>query len=816
MRKTKLVFITLLLFSTFIAEASHVTVQRARIEASKILGNIEVTEPKGRSINAKADDNGYYLFNSTDGGFAVIASDDRLPVVLAYSTEGTLEYGNMSPSTKAILDSYVEVVSNLSPGTPTHSSWLNAATTGGQIIIPTANWGQGYPYNLECPLYNGERCLTGCSATALAIVMKHHGFPVKGHGEVQYGWNGTTLSYDFSRIIDWDNMLDEYTANASDKQLKAVSQLMFACGVMLNADYNSGITGANYATLVRDMYSYFSYDKDLIESPLSEMSDGQCIALIRNEIDSNRPLLVSGENNNGIGHAFVIDGIDSENRLHINWGWDGFNNGFFTFFGEGVNPDAIYGNNAVLYSNIKPGDEFSPGNFMLRGDIQAGGGCGLAANVENIVAGEPFKISIETVWNYGPRVETPHYVVALCDANGNIKERIFEGDAYHAAETNGVAFSDQMQVEVKGNIVHDDCIMLFVSEGVDRPLTRVLGEGGTPDRIPVRGNILIKSPVVWDVDAGVTLAEQPNCAIFGFTDYVDFCFAEDRTVNHIWINGTYQWGPKELAGFKDYHVPVSGNRYGNPVEVKIRSYSENDLRHEPVTVTLDANTHLRDVKLGCAAEFITDLKLSGVVTPEDFEMIRTEMFNLRNLDMSDAQFKTPGCIDGTIPPYALHFTVALDRIVLPENTTDILNDAFRASGITSIVLPEKVSYIGLNVFNGCRYLENVTVKTYNPLPISWCVFWGTPRETTGVLTVPTGYAERYRVADEWNLFSQIAEQDMYLDIESIESDIQADGIVKIFNLSGRLVYMGRERLSYPLPHGVYIKLKAGVVNKMIL
>lgn len=77
-------------------------------------------------------------------------------------------------------------------------------------VLETALWDQSDPYNRLCPEVNGALSLTGCTATALAIVMRYHKWPVRGTGTLP-GY--TTVSYGawvdevkLGHAYDWDNM----------------------------------------------------------------------------------------------------------------------------------------------------------------------------------------------------------------------------------------------------------------------------------------------------------------------------------------------------------------------------------------------------------------------------------------------------------------------------------------------------------------------------------------------------------------------------------------------------------------------------------
>ena len=53
---------------------------------------------------------------------------------------------------------------------------------------------------------------------------------------------------------------------------------------------------------------------------------------IQKELQSGRPLFVSGTSPSGYGHAFIIDGYRFDGTTpyyHVNWGWDGYQNAYF-------------------------------------------------------------------------------------------------------------------------------------------------------------------------------------------------------------------------------------------------------------------------------------------------------------------------------------------------------------------------------------------------------------------------------------------------------------------------------------------------------
>jgi len=77
-----------------------------------------------------------------------------------------------------------------------------------------------------------------------------------------------------------------------------------------------------------------------------------------------------------------------------------------------------------------------------------------------------------------------------------------------------------------------------------------------------------------------------------------------------------------------------------------------------------------------------------------------------------------------IEPNAFYACQSLTTFMVPDSVTTIGSDAFRGSGLTSITIPEKVSYIGNAAFAYCKRLASVdipaNVKTIEPFTFLQC------------------------------------------------------------------------------------------------
>lgn len=149
--------------------------------------------------------NSYYVFNNDAGGFVIIAGDDAVAPVLGYTSTGAFDANNLPEGLKDLLKSYEQQIAALGKNYKANATSTRAKFTG-EKLLNTAKWNQGAPFNKHTP----NNYVTGCVATAGAIVMKHHGYPAKGVGSHSYNWNGKNLTASFEHDYDWDNMPTKY------------------------------------------------------------------------------------------------------------------------------------------------------------------------------------------------------------------------------------------------------------------------------------------------------------------------------------------------------------------------------------------------------------------------------------------------------------------------------------------------------------------------------------------------------------------------------------------------------------------------------
>jgi hypothetical protein len=330
----------------------------------------------------------FYVFDMNPvRGFVIVAADDRVIPILGYSTESNFntDFSHIGLNhwvNKTATKIHLAVQNNVAADARIQGLWSayrqginpNVSRSGGVGPLCATTWDQEanspppYLYNLYCP-YNStdqQRALTGCVATAMAQVMKRWNYPAQGTDSFSYvdevanGYSNNygTQSSDFAaHTYQWSNMPVILTGTETAYDDTAVGLLMYDCAVSVGMDFgddNENGSGAN-ALLANEipfgdsncsqvaLPKYFGYDIDSIRGVFQDsFSSSAWVALIENEFNLGRPVIYEGNDPTQGGHAWVCDGYDAQNYLHMNWGWSGAGNGFFAWDSLTTNVGGIF------------------------------------------------------------------------------------------------------------------------------------------------------------------------------------------------------------------------------------------------------------------------------------------------------------------------------------------------------------------------------------------------------------------------------------------------------------------------------------------
>lgn len=371
----------------------------------------------------------YAFDNESAGGYVIVAGEDAASPVLGFSLSESFPEQDMPEQMRDLLEYYGNVLRMAREQrweTATASTPFDASQT---VRLQTAWWSQGDPYNRYCPVINGERCVTGCVATAIGIIMNYHRWPERGSGDLpsySYDYNGvsnTVEGHSLGHTYDWEAMNKE--EGRDDDQ---IARLLYDVGVMAQMCYTPSASGAGTSS-VKKLADYFAYDKDIRVVYRVHSTDAQWEQVIREEIDARRPVLFSGYLPTA-GHAMVIDGY-SGRYFGINFGWgggsgsrEGYSNPnkeghwFLLTPIEGHEQDLVYYNESqTIYYNIKP-DEGGESDWFSAAYVA--GNLGLPYDFS---VGKEFPLYLTIRINDDRNVQCEY---DLFDQAGNFKERISE------------------------------------------------------------------------------------------------------------------------------------------------------------------------------------------------------------------------------------------------------------------------------------------------------------------------------------------------------------------------------------------------------
>ena len=369
--------------------------------------------------------NSYYVFNNDAGGFVIIAGDDAVAPVLGYTSTGAFDANNLPEGLKDLLKSYEQQIAALGKNYKANTTSTRAEFTG-EKLLNTAKWNQGAPFNKYTP----NNYVTGCVATAGAIVMKHHGYPAKGVGSHSYTWNGQNLTASFEHDYDWANMPVRYTGD-NDAAFDGVARLMSDLGIAVNMQYANGGSASALEDLVTALKKYFGYSKYARHLKIEDLGAEAWNGRLRAEIDANRPVLYAASDANVGGHSFVIDGYKDES-FSVNWGWGGYCDGFYRV--GALNPEVDgtpqgdqYNSSQAAVFALQPSDGkevLSNLRFIkVDGYLET-----MNMNVTDVKAGKNLTLYLLPLQSYGENSYTGKIAIALKNAKGEIREVFAEKD----------------------------------------------------------------------------------------------------------------------------------------------------------------------------------------------------------------------------------------------------------------------------------------------------------------------------------------------------------------------------------------------------
>lgn len=436
--------------------------------------------------------NGLYIFNAANGeGWVIVSAEDSAMPILGYSDKGSFRTDNQPANLRAWIGGYSRELQKASQQRIAQSSEVKALwkTAGYRTksaegkYLETPAYDQESPYNLKCPNVKESgrtyQALTGCVATAMAEVIRYHEWPEKGSGTIggysytsDYGQTVNIPSFSIdSHGYNYTLMPFSYSGSETTAQNDAISQLMYDCGVMVEAAYNYGSgTGAYSENIVSALSEHMGYSASAQHIYRQAYTDAEWTKLVQKEINEGRPIIYSGVDSEGGGHQFVCDGYDTRDYVHINWGWSGASNGYFTLNLK-IPGQYTFSEDQTMIVGLEPdksGNTKAEANLIFEYYDDKHLGMSIASGS---VLSKSFSINAGYILNTAYSLFGSDYVstatyngavkAALLDYEGNLKEYISAEDKINGIQGAEMFLIEKLECTISGDVSFSDRVVLM-------------------------------------------------------------------------------------------------------------------------------------------------------------------------------------------------------------------------------------------------------------------------------------------------------------------------------------------------------------------
>ena len=787
-------------------QAKRITQWQAQQQAYSFWGKQmpQKAKAKSRTATTASPSDAYYVFNNDAGGFVIIAGDDAVTPVLGYTSTGSFDAENLPDGLKDLLKSYERQIAALGDNYVANQTATRAAFTG-EKLLKTAEWNQMAPFNKYTP----NNYVTGCVATAGAIVMKHHGYPAKGTGSHSYTWNGQTLTANFGHTYDWASMPVKYDGT-NDADFDGVARLMADLGVAVEMQYDKDGSGAYIGNLVTALQKYYGYSKLSHLMAIEDVGAEAWNVKLRAEIDANRPVLYAASDPSGSGHAFVIDGYKDES-FSVNWGWGGSCDGFYQI--GALNPESAgkptgdkynVGQSAVFGMQPSDGTEKVSGMGFLTnvGELQM-----LNMNITDVKKGQNGVIFSAPIGNTGDQPYTGEAAVALMNAKGEMREIVSSSSQTFNNLSRGsyypsLSFSFVSTVDAEPG----DYLAIVAKEKGSSEYIELYDQNFERLRLPATGYVPRTFEVRTKMGEGATFQQAEtryNPArnfyngkpVIGSKYYHYLTVDEGISQYFVELNGKLmddvKLGTAKPNSFRGIE-PVY-----DLVVTTYRNYQEKEL-----VINLEKAGQLKQTLAKENPDYLVyrNIKVNGEIDKRDFDELASHYF--KSIDLSGAKVVAYESYKADmVPDYAFEGNATLEHFKMPAGVKELGSNAFMLTKLKEIDLPETIEEFGRNTFNACFELKDVYMRHKEaPYWINWCVFAAKGDITRTLHLYPGSKAkyEAHQYTQNWIVyFDNVVEDLEPTGIHSVTLDGKI-GNASIYDLNGR-------RIQNVPSRGIYIQ-----------
>ncbi len=308
------------------------------------------------------DDGAAFVFSRGGEGYVILSGDSDIEPVIAWSKTGEYAVAEDNPlrdMVEADMTSRMAYMQQIpSHLREEHNREWQSLLAGERQSLTTyyppegttesggwleSTWNQTSPYNRMCPTdpVGGMRSLAGCPAVAMAQIMNFHrttnGTRLSNADDYHHNWGSRNYHIDddwmsrgfpsFVTLNSWLDSLDQTYSEMEEPNTNEIAALIFACGVVMQQVYStdgSGTFGVDQAYSGFQRFGLFDCrlmedDIPLLYTDIQEnIMDGYPVhlAVVTSAWDA--------------GHNLVIDGYSTDDFYHLNFGWGGTYDGWYS------------------------------------------------------------------------------------------------------------------------------------------------------------------------------------------------------------------------------------------------------------------------------------------------------------------------------------------------------------------------------------------------------------------------------------------------------------------------------------------------------
>jgi len=306
--------------------------------------------------------------------------------------------------------------------------------------------------------YTPNHYAVGCVALALTEVLRYYNWPIHGSGyhsyTDNYGSSNGSYSADYENTTyKWSNIQDKYyNVESSEASREALGRVAFDAAVSVDMDFEYDGSTSNINRVPLAVSKYFRYEKPLY---LTSSQSGFW-NMIDSSLTASSPVQLAVYTSSGAGHAVVCDGLQytgdpSTQLYHLNMGWWGSSNGWYT-----IQSDFNAGGYSIVSAAVMgmlPVPEINDPVFDL------------------------FSSKIKVSWYYSPKVSEQSFVLEYRhdgedwqELADNITDLYYEYPAstdekvyFRVRQKNNTLWSDEVYINTATVVAQLDSAVVFPS-----------------------------------------------------------------------------------------------------------------------------------------------------------------------------------------------------------------------------------------------------------------------------------------------------------------------------------------------------------------